>query len=226
MTEKDEKFVDKLLDAGLSRYSAVEPPPCLEQRLLTALKAAPMSEEPVEKLLDAGLARYSAAEPRPGLEQRILAGLRAQPQSSRWLDWRWAGAFATAAAALVIAILFFRQPPPPEMPPQTASTPAPVARPPEAAAPPVVRPPTVVKGTTRRAQARVEQARTEMPRLETFPAPAPLSEQERLLLRFVQRQPHEALLVAQARGRPSEPLDIAPLPQIDDLVKKPEANHN
>ena len=180
----------------------------------------------VDTLLDAGLARYSSAEPRPGLENRILAGLRAQPQPSRWLDWRRAGALATAAVALVIVILFFRQPPPP-MPPQTAtSRPAPVAPAPPTPTPPVAQPPRTAKASAPRSLSPVQQARVESPRLETFPAPAPLSEQERLLLLFARQTPQEAVLMAQARNRPTEPLGVVPLQPIEKLVKKTEENNN
>ncbi|MGH9779406.1 MAG: hypothetical protein ACRD5I_13435 [Candidatus Acidiferrales bacterium] len=184
-------------------------------------------EQFVDKLLDAGLARYSAVEPRPGLEQRILAGLKQQPRPSLWLDWRWAGAFATAAVGVVVIVIFFfmRQPPVPTVPPQTATLPAPVAPATAAPSPEAVRPP-AAKTTTRRATPRVEQARAQAPRLETFPAPAPLSEQERLLLLFTRQAPQEAVLMAQARNRPTEPLGVAPLQPIETLVKKTEENNN
>ena len=178
----------------------------------------------VDKLLDAGLARYSSAEPRPGLENRILAGLRAQPQPSRWLDWRWAGALATAAAAvLVLAVFFLRQPLPEPPPPSIATVPA---LPPTVPAPPVSQPPAAAKPATRRTQTQVQQARAEDPRLDTFPAPAPLSEQERLLLLFARQTPKEAVLMAQARNRPTEPLGVVPLQPIEKLVKKTEENNN
>jgi len=64
------------------------------------------------------------------------------------------------------------------------------------------------------------------PRLETFPAPAPLSEQERLLLFFTRQVPQEAVLMAQARNRPTEPLGVARLQPIEELVKKTEENNN
>jgi hypothetical protein len=229
VTDREKAFVDKLLDAGLRRYSAVEAPDGLEDRLLPVLRAAE-TKDSVDRLLDAGLARYSAAETRPGLENRILAGLSrsAGPQPSRWLDWRWAGALTTAAVALlVLAVFFLRQPPAPPKPSQTAtSRPAPVAPAPAVSTPPVAQPLAVPKRTTRRAQPQVQQARAEAPRLETFPAPAPLSEQERLLLLFTRQAPQEAALTAQARSRPTEPLGIAPLPQIEEMMKKPEVNNN
>ncbi len=181
-----------------------------------------------DKLLDAGLTSYSAAEPRPGLEQRLLAGLRAAPPPALWLDWRWVGALATAAVALVVIVVFsLRQPPAPETPPQTAVTqPSPVAPAPAVSAPQVIKPPQVAEATVRRRPRPVQEARVESPRLATFPAPAPLSEQERLLLLFARQAPQEAALVAQARNRPTEPLGIAPLPQIEELVKKLEVNNN
>jgi hypothetical protein len=223
VTDHEREFVDKLLDAGLARYSAIEPPPGLEGRLLAVLRAAARSEEPVDQLLDAGLASYSAAEPRPGIEQRILAGLRAQPQPSRWLDWRWAGALATAAAALVLVIFFMPQPEAPA-PHPNAQTPQRALSGPEGRL--GAGPPPVAKAAVRRPSQPFHPTRVESPRLETFPAPAPLSEQERLLLLFARQAPREAALVAQGRSRPTEPLGIAPLPQIEELVKKPEVTNN
>ncbi len=190
----------------------------------------------VDELLDAGLARYSAAVPRSGLENRILAGLRAQPRPSRWLDWRLAGALATVAVALVIVILFFRQPPPPDMPPQTAvAPPSPAAPATPVPSPKMVQPPLVAEvrpvphpsapaasGSDRRPEGRLGPG----PRLETFPAPAPLSEQERLLLLFTRQTPQEAVLMAQARSQPTQPLGVAPLQPIEALVKKTEENNN
>jgi len=49
------------------------------------------------------------------------------------------------------------------------------------------------------------------PRLATFPARAPLSEQERLLLRFVQQTPREQLIARQLGAAPIERLKIQPL---------------
>jgi len=82
------------------------------------------------------------------------------------------------------------------------------------------------KATIRRTTPSVEQGRAEAPRLATFPAPAPLSEQERLLLFFTRQVPQEAVLMAQARNRPTEPLGVARLQPIEELVKKTEENNN
>ena len=190
----------------------------------------------VDKLLDAGLARYTSAEPRPGLENRILAGLRAQPQPSRWLDWRWAGALAAAAVAvLVLAVFFLRQPLPEPPPPAVARAPVPQPTPTAAPTPEPVQPPVIteVQPTPHpNAQASSHFHRSPEgrlgagPRLDTFPAPAPLSEQERLLLLFTRQAPKEAVLMAQARNRPTEPLGVAPLQPIEKLVKKTEENNN
>jgi len=232
--------LDKLLDAGLARYAAAEPPPGLDDRLLAALRAAARGEESVDGLLGAALSRYSAAEPRPGLEQRLLTGLSRSggPRPSLWLDWRWAGALATAAAVAVLALAVFslREPALPELPaPTAAETAAPRPVPTAGPTPEPVQPPVIAE--VRPAPHPNAQASSHFhrspggrlgagPRLETFPAPAPLSEQERLLLLFARQSPQEAVLVAQVRNRPTEPLGVAPLPQLEELVKKPEVNNN
>ena len=185
----------------------------------------------VDKLLDAGLARYSSAEPRPGLENRILAGLRAQPQPSRWLDWRWAGALATAAVAvLVLAVFFLRQPLPEPPPPAVARAPVPQPTPTAAPTPEPVQPPVITEVQPvphPNAQASSHFHRSPEgrlgagPRLDTFPAPAPLSEQQRLLLLLVQHTPKEQLLARQLGAGPIEPLEIQPLFFAPLEIQKP-----
>ena len=45
------------------------------------------------------------------------------------------------------------------------------------------------------------------PRLEQFPSPSPLSEEEKLLKEFVRNSPQEAVLVAQAQAERQKELD-------------------
>ncbi|MCI0403833.1 MAG: hypothetical protein L0212_09955 [Acidobacteria bacterium] len=176
-----------------------------------------------DKLLDAGLARYSQAEPRPGLEQRILAGLRAQPRPSFWLDWRWASALATVAVPLLVIVIFLmRQPSAPEMPPQTAVTlPSPVAPPPAPVPTPTAAAPHPNALATSRLDPRPEGRLGAGPRLGTFPAPAPLSEQERLLLLFMQQAPKEHLVARQLGAGPIERLQFQPLSFAPLEIQKP-----
>ncbi len=63
------------------------------------------------------------------------------------------------------------------------------------------------------------------PRLATFPARAPLSEQERLLLLFVQQTPKEQLMARQLGAGPIERLEIQPL-SVPPLESQKSTNEN
>ena len=167
-----------------------------------------MAEKNYDELdhaLDAALAKYAAIEPRAGLEGRILAKLRtaSEPAPDRaW--WRW-GAMAAVAAALLVAVaLGWRTGKPPD--PAVADHPSPASQAPQPG-PQVVsnghedevqpRGPHHLQAATHHAQLSVVAA---VPRLEQFPSPLPLSEQEKILASYVSRFPEHAVLVARARA--------------------------
>ncbi len=174
----------------------------------------------VDELLDASLRRYSQVEPRAGLEERLLAGVPEQAQRFAWPSWAWIPATATAAI-LLAALAFYatRQTPAPPVPSVARQIPAPTVPAPA----PVVSAPAPHPNVSRM---RVE--RTESPgrlgagpRLETFPARAPLSEQERLLLQFMQQTPKEQLMARQLGAGPIERLEIQPLSLAPLEIPKP-----
>lgn len=172
----------------------------------------------LDDLLDASLKRYSSVEPRAGLEERVLAHLHANPQRAPWLGWSWAARGAVAGVVFLAALLVFwqRSTPPAPAPAELARGSAPRVAPAVApTAPSVVR---TIRPTTPSTPPRA--ALTAAPRRESFPAPAPLSEQEELLLRFVAAAPGELLLAADntRRGRPA--LEIEPLAVSDLVVEK------
>ena len=152
-------------------------------------------ERRIDEFLDAALARYSETESRPGLEQRILANLEAKQRAAR--PWRWL-AWGAAVAAVAFAAYVAMRPAPPRIV-------MPIAQQPQGA-PVVANPPQVavqqrVKQVPRLA-AKKQVTKPAVPavaRLEQFPTPAPLTEQERLLLRFVRQEPEEAVLMARAQ---------------------------
>ena len=163
-----------------------------------------MREENLERELDAALARYASVEPRADLEQRVLANLHAREGRTRlfgWVHWVAAGvALASLATLLIwaegrqsIALNPSSQPAQHEM--ASTSTRGRVL---------------VATGTpsegkrmndrTRRGYLTGRSARGSagtIPKLAQFPAPQPLTEQEKLLIEFVKRDPEEAALVAQ-----------------------------
>jgi len=184
-----------------------------------------MQDDNSERDLDAALARYAAVEPRAGLEQRVLANLRAERHrlaARGRRRWPALAALAlTVSIAAVSATWLVRSK---ALNSATGLGGAPregVAsdRGPAGAGRNDVRKPGSESGrlqeraqSTGRAKGAVanhlaahESPQTETeaeaaPKLERFPAPEPLSEQEKLLVRFVEEDPQEAALVAEARA--------------------------
>lgn len=169
----------------------------------------------LEAMLDNLLSTYSSAEPRPGLETRILANLREVSGKSpaRWnLAWLWAGAAAAAVAAILLAAYFFR--------PVQRQAPQIVVNPPS---PQIVAPAhTPPQESARQASAREAPPSAPHPkrspqvqvvdvRQDVFPSPSPLSEQEKLLFRYMAATPREELV---AQSHPDEPpTDASPQDQ-------------
>lgn len=163
---------------------------------------APNSDD-LGRALDAALAKYAAVEARAGLEERILANLRAeQARAEPRAWWRWG--FAAAATVLVIAAVLAWKTAWPAHPAIVNRPPMEVARPPKQA-------PGIAKGggemTTTHAPAvrkhtpkpnPVTVAAT--PKLDVFPSPRPLSEEELALAQYVRNFPTDAKLVAQAQA--------------------------
>lgn len=159
------------------------------------------NQDDLDRVLDAALAKY-AAEPRAGLEERVLANLRAEAARGTvraW--WQWSVLAALAAVAVIAVALSWR----------TGSHPTtPVA---------VTRPTTQsrqVAGSGEQSGVRLPAERgtrktpkhhaeavvmvAAPPKLDQFPSPQPLSEQEKLLRAFVAENPERAVLIARARS--------------------------
>jgi hypothetical protein len=173
----------------------------------------------VDEWLDSALGQYSNAQPRAGLESRILANLQAErrrlAERKRWW-WASAGTMAAAAAiALAVWLGHTSNRHSPNEPSLTAKHDA-QSVPRTQVSPEVhpITPPTqyedekdcVVMGLfpveARRSPAHRHQAtevRSDEPRLAQFPAPAPLSDQEKLLARYVEQFPQRAALIARAQ---------------------------
>ncbi len=159
----------------------------------------------LDRALDAALAKYAAAEPRAGLEERVLANLRAE--RSRTLGrawWRWSAMAAVAAIVIVTVTLAWRSE---RTSPKVATHPA-FTNGGQTRATTQVATTGVRKRAHRRAAGTMQRTAalhaesSEMagnPKLEQFPAPRPLSEQEELLQAYIARYPEQAVLVAKAR---------------------------
>lgn len=163
-------------------------------------------DQKLDALLDSLLRNYSAAEPRPGMETRILAGLK--EVSARRRPWYlapgWIWASAAAAVTAVVAFVLLSRPasrPHPanvgavQQVSQQANPPAPVTQPEANSG--VLPDKVAVKRPVRRGVvSKITEAR-----LEVFPSPSPLSDQEKMLLKYLANTPREELV---AQSRPDE----------------------
>jgi hypothetical protein len=165
----------------------------------------------LDRELDAALATYVAAEPRAGLEERVLANLRAEREQvvvRVW--WRWP-AIAVLAAAVVTGMglvlvqrsgknvreISIQQPPAvgPGAPQPSPQNPPHRGR----VQNPQVVGTTALRGKVRHRIDRPEDVVAAVPRLERFPCPQPLSEQEEALAKYVANYPEHAVMLARAR---------------------------
>jgi hypothetical protein len=149
--------------------------------------------------LDAVLAKHATAEPRAGLEQRVLAQLRTEGGGTvahTW--WRW-----PAMVELAVAVAIVLGVSPVWRSPKTASEIA-VDRLPSIvqsglqSAKDIPNRPTHMKKTATRHSRRQSLAPVG-PKLEQFPSPRPVSEQERILESYVKNELQQAALIAEAR---------------------------
>ncbi len=164
--------------------------------------------DPLDCELDAALARYTAVEPRTGLEQRILANLEsAKERAAARVWWRWPALTAVAAVIVIAVSIAWKS----GRPVQKVT----------------VHPPSTIRGTKdagtqvanrggsgpihlhpapsdiRLKPHPVSHSATSIafaaPKLEQFPSPRPLSEQEGILAGYIAKYPENAALIAQAR---------------------------
>lgn len=168
--------------------------------------------------LEAALAQYALVEPRAGLEQRVLANLRGERESARrgwtsgWLPVA-VGALATAVVVAGAGIVLWKTPDggaiavSPVRPPQMRVFPDDVDAHYRALAADKSgeRRKSTVGGNGSRSHGAAEHPAilAVQPKLEQFPSPRPLSEQERILASYVERFPETAELVAKARAAAS-----------------------
>lgn len=151
----------------------------------------------VDQWLDRAIEHYGEAEPRAGLEGRVLANLRAvNEQPSAWRGW-WP---AVAAGVLMLvggASLWVSGH---HRITKAVAIHAPLVSLP-AAAHPTLGMTHEIRATEASGQRPVRRSLVQMaeaePRLDMFPAPRPLSEQEKILVNYVARFHDGAALLAQ-----------------------------
>ncbi|HME35405.1 MAG TPA: hypothetical protein VKF84_09210 [Candidatus Sulfotelmatobacter sp.] len=173
----------------------------------------------LDRTLDAALAKYAAVEPRAGLEDRILANLQAERTrlpNRAW--WRWGYAVAMVVA-LIVAILAWKTARPshaviverPAVGNRQEQKPSPRL----AKAGAESRPIPVRVGRTRVPPPNSAIAAAS-PKLDVFPSPRPLSEEELALAQYVRNFPSDANQVA----REQEASEREVLAKMQELANK------
>ena len=166
----------------------------------------------VDELLEASLKQFRGDEPRPGLEMRLLAGIRSRERAARRRGLAWAvAACAGVLAAVILALHFTRAPSRQPVPSAFGAHRAPLQ-----AANPSSMP---GSGDSRLWSPRIVHGLKEKPRTpetgvratqrpEQFPTPMPLTEQEKLLLAYLNKATKPELV---AGGNETGEMPIAEL---------------
>jgi hypothetical protein len=176
----------------------------------------------LDNMLDSLLATYSDAEPRPSLETRVMAQLRAEAGRKKSWKWSlsriWAGA---AAVAIVVMVLIARLEQPIELPHP------PVWRADFSLLNQHSRPVVQIPGV----MVRTRLPKTHQPgeklavvadqRFEVFPTPAPLSDQEKLLLKYLSATPRQEIVAQSHSDKALEELDDNQMPQTMHSIDLP-----
>lgn len=170
----------------------------------------------LDALLDKALTEYGVPVPRAGLENRILANLRIEQERRIRVRRCWTLGSAFALVAVVGAIWIASPAHVPRSPGGTSTVRA-TDRVESPAFSNRERTGTMQLGTAnvhrRSAQRRLltESAHNFQPKLSEFPAPRPLSEQERLLLAFIKAAPNPEVLAVMSQASNSSNLQIMDL---------------
>ena len=174
-----------------------------------------------DDVLDKVLRQYGNVEPRIGLENRILANMQvAGKRAHSKYRWFLAGAVATALVIAISGGVWHQY----SIPKHTVPAPAvPQNELGEVRSATVPRTPQIAKTRASRqhrpATAGSSVASTSGRRLDQFPSPLPLSQQELLFASYAEHFPKEALLIAQEQRDFEEEIrqaerDARQLPQV------------
>jgi hypothetical protein len=179
----------------------------------------------VDELLNSALARRQGAEPRAGLESRILERVHTAGERSARRAL-WISCAATAAAVVMLAVIYMSRRPQGASAIVASHAAIPVLAPPPERSMAANSEPVSKSGTseiavqprrTARREARPRQRIATHRWPSQFPTPAPLSPEEKALVRYVQETPPQVLAASlfekQFLDQPVEikPLKIAPL---------------
>jgi hypothetical protein len=158
----------------------------------------------LDQILDAALSKYTAVAPRAGLEERVLANLQAEREKvQRSAAWHWSVAVGFAVVIIVAATLALRSPKSRHT--HIADHPPTATQAPKESEPQFVSNSWNTASTNtagpyrKKIHPHAKVAKAAPPKLDQFPSPQPLSEQEKILAGYVASYPEHAQLVVQAR---------------------------
>ena len=161
----------------------------------------------LDRELDAALAKYRAIEPRAGLADRVLANLRAEQGHATARSWRRWPAVTALAAVIVLAIsVAWRSWKPAQS--VTIQSPPVTVRTNGHAGMQLAKVSPSRSTQTRQAASGMKfkpqrvghpLAVTPDPKLDQFPSPRPLSNQEKILAEYVAEHHQQAVLIARVR---------------------------
>jgi hypothetical protein len=159
-------------------------------------------ERQLDDLLDSLLSQYASAEPRLGLETRVLATIRQARRTRKvrrmGLGWWWAvGAVTVVMTAALIAFSFYGGRSHPakkqiQRSAQQSTIPEPKGD---------FGPGATIGRSVKHPRRQVQVAQVKK---KVFPTPSPLSQQEKLLLRYLAGTPRQEV---QAQSHPDPPPD-------------------
>jgi hypothetical protein len=178
----------------------------------------PKDQENLNRWLDRALVEYGNTEPRPGLEARVLANLQSkrEPITAR-RGWFWALTLAATAAVIILAVWMesntgLRTKVPTSVTTASEQQAESKQRPVETAER------DVLQQSSKSASPRVHRNRivhsfetAAAPKLDRFPSSQPLSEQERLLLAYLNQTPKEEVMLAIGKTKSNEDLRVKDL---------------
>jgi hypothetical protein len=169
------------------------------------MKHQNLNNAALDRDLDAALAKFAAVEPRAGLEERVLANLRIEQQHAAERSWwRWPAVATLAALIVVTVFVIWRSSRPAQNIVEqhqsaTTRTNGPDGTKVVNNSGGSIRPHPPSGRPNPRTASRTVAVVVSPPKLDQFPSPQPLSEQERILTRYVTNYPAQAALIAQAR---------------------------
>jgi hypothetical protein len=185
-------------------------------------------DDELDRALRTALTKYALVEPRPGLEERILAHIRVTAVRAERALWGIAVAAAMAVAGVAIASVLLasriQQLSPPQMANHRVVRPGIAPQPPSqissAAGSEMKFAPTRRLRPKEHSIVVVPQPTVGPagnPRLDQFPSPRPLTEQEKLLAGYVVDHPEQAVLLARARSEALQ-RDLQLMPETDEAI--------